>query len=254
VTIGEVAVVRKIEITGERLSLEADLQTRQPVRGDGGPGSAWILNLGADMTPVDRIEVNIADEAFVRNYRLEMSGPEETSPRFNRIASGSWRRRAGEGSQPMVAQFRETRAARLRLVVTDNRNPPLQVERVMYSAPARQVVFAAPEKGTSLRLYYGHEKAGRAEYDFAGNLPERLEPEPARATLAPRSDNPVFVPEPLPLTERWPWLTYAVLTAVTVVLAGLLVSLSRTAIRAHDASLDDEAAPQPVASADSDST
>ena len=118
--------------------------------------------------------------------------------------------------------------------MTDNRNPPLQIQSASYSAPARQIVFAPLEPGQPLRLYFGYPKAAETAYDFARNLPERLDPEPARTELGTRQQNPVYVPEPLPLTERWPALIYAVLIVVILVLGGILISLARAAIRTYD--------------------
>ncbi len=233
VKIGTLSVMRRVEIPGEDLVLPAVIGPREPVRGDGGPGSRWTLELGGDNTPVDSIQVSIQDQEFVRNYRVEAGGPLESDQPFRTIGSGVWRRRAGEPVQPMVATFDETRAARLRLVVTDNRNPPLNLQQVNFSAPARQVVFEPPED-TLVRMYFGNPKAEDPRYDFARNLPQKLEPPPDRAKLGPVVDNPVYEPEPLPLTERWPWLIYVVLSAACLVLAGISVSLSRTAISAHD--------------------
>lgn len=234
VPVESIRVFRRLEIPGERLRLTAELGPRQPVRTDRGPGSAWVMTLGGRKTPVDRIELEVADSDFVRDYEIEVGGLPDSREPFVRIATGVWQRRAGDPIKPLVADFPETRAARVRVSVTDHRNPPLQVRNAAYSAPARQLVFAPLEPGQPLRLYFGYAKATEAAYDFARNLPERLEPEPARAELGARQENPVYVPEPLPLTERWPALIYAVLSAVILVLGGILVSLSRAAIRISD--------------------
>jgi len=214
--------------------MEAKMGRRDPLRVDEKFGSAWILTLGGEQTPVDRLEVTVDDKDFVRNYRVEAGGPADSGQKFRRVGAGVWRRRAGEEIKPMVANFGETRAARLRLTVIDHRNQPLKIRKIEYSAPARQIVFAATEASQKLRLYFGNPEAERTEYDFARNLPDRLDPPPRRAALGPRVDNPVYVPIPKPLTERLPWLIYVVLSAVILVLVSILVSLSRAAIRAYD--------------------
>jgi hypothetical protein len=38
----------------------------------------------------------------------------------------------------------------------------------------------------------------------------------------------------LPLTERWPWLIYVILSAVVIVLLGILAGLAGAAVRTHD--------------------
>ena len=80
-------------------------------------------------------------------------------------------------------------------------------------------------------------------YDFARNLPHRLEPEPDRTAVNQRRDNPMYVPAPLPFTERWPWLIYVVLSAVCIVLGAIIVNLSRAAIAQHDAAAESVSSP-----------
>ncbi|MBC8356362.1 MAG: DUF3999 family protein [Planctomycetes bacterium] len=234
VAIGDVKILRTVEIPGEKLTLDAAVGKREAVRADAGPGSRWDLELGGDQTPVSSIDVQIADAAFVRNFNLEAGGPPNSGSPFTSVARGVLRRRAGEPLGPMRVEFSETRAARLRLIVTDNRNPPLQVERVQFAADARQIVFTIPQGTDSCKLYFGNPEAEDPGYDFARNLPKKLEPESDRATLGGRVANPIYEPEPLPFTERWPWMVYLVLGLACLVLAAIATSLSRTAIAVHD--------------------
>jgi len=127
-------------------------------------------------------------------------------------------------------------ARRLRLVVTDFRNQPLDVRSVTYSAPARQVVFEPkPELAQPLRLYFGNPKAAAPHYDFAEALPATLNPAPERGSLEAPTRNPEYHPPLKPWTERWPWLVYLVLGAAAAVLLGILGALGREAVRRHDA-------------------
>ncbi|HKI19350.1 MAG TPA: hypothetical protein VKA15_15795, partial [Isosphaeraceae bacterium] len=50
-----------------------------------------------------------------------------------------------------------------------------------------------------------------------------------------RQENPAYVPEPKPLSERWPWLIYVVLGTAAAVLGIMIVDLARQAIARHDA-------------------
>ncbi len=122
----------------------------------------------------------------------------------------------------------------MRVTVTDNRNPPLQLESVSYAAAARQVVYAPQTTTEPLKLYVGNPDAQQPGYDFARNLPEKLEPPPGRASLGTDYPNPEYSPLPLPLTERWPWLIYVVLSLASLVLVAILLSLSRTVIAQYD--------------------
>jgi hypothetical protein len=236
VPIKDVSVVRRVELPGEILTFPAEAGERQNVRGEGGQGSAWLIDLGGERVPVAQLEVEVENDEFVRDYYVEAAAG--TYNRFDRVRSKgerTWTRLAGEPKQPLVAKFDEVRTSRLRLVVTDHRNPPLRIRAVRYRAPARQVLFERPGAAQAeLRLAFGHPEAEAPNYDFARSLPERLETAPARARLESIEVNPDYVPPPKPLTERWPWLIYVVLGTISVVLAVIIFSLARSAIAVHD--------------------
>jgi hypothetical protein len=242
VDIGEVVVRRRVKVSGELDVRQVPFGQREPVRADGGPGSRWAVDLQGTGIPVDRLLVAVADEAFVRNYYIEAGGPAGSNERFWRVTSGVWQRRAGEPRQDLVAEFgQEHRASRLRLVVTDNRNPALNLESVRAAAPARVVIARRTDSPDGpWRLYFGNPKAEAPNYDFARNLPHRISPPPDRLTLGTRQDNPGYEPIPLPLTERLPWLIYVLLSAAVAVLALLIANLARASIQIAD--LREEAA------------
>jgi hypothetical protein len=233
-----VKVLRRVEVPGESLTLPGRLGAREPVRTDGVPGSAWTIALGGDHVPCERITCEVDDPEFVRNYRIESGGPPGEDTPFGPVTSGVWRRTAGSDLKPVVAEFPEIQASRLRLVVTDAGNPPLNVRSVTFGASAREVVFPGVDSTTagSLRLYVGNPKGFAPRYDFARNLPASLEPAPTRRTLSSRLENPDYLPEPKPLTERWPWLIYVVLGVIAATLGLIIVDLARQAIARHDAS------------------
>ena len=236
VEIGEYVVRRRVKVPGELDVRQVPFGAREPVRADGGPGSRWMVDLQGTGVPVDRLLVAVADEAFVRNYYIEAGGPPDSNERFWRVTTGVWQRRAGEPKQELVAEFgQEVNAARLRLVVTDNANQALNLQTVKVAAPARVVIAQRPAAVTGpWRLYYGHPKAEAPNYDFARNLPQKIAPPPERLTLGPRQVNPGYEPEPLPLTERLPWLIYVLLSAAVAVLALLIVNLARVSIQISD--------------------
>ena len=243
--ITEVNVLRHVEDPGERLIQDGTLQPREPGRTYGTPGSVWIIDLGGDNVPCDRIEADIADSEFARDILIEAEYP--TGPlgqlRFTYVGmtgESLWQRKPGVPKKPLIATFGEVQTRRLRLRVTDHRNPPLSIRSIKFSAPARQVVFARPaDEPGEPRLFFGNPLAELPVYDFARNLPTKLAPPPARSELKSAARNPDFVPPPQPFTERFPWLIYVVLSSVTVVLAGVIVSLSRAAISIHDTNVAD---------------
>ena len=245
VTIKSVKVVHKVEIPGEMLTLDASLGPREPARGDRGPGSEWIIDLGGNNVPCEQIDVEIDDTEFARNFHIEAEEPPGSFARFYRVSlqgSNFWQRREGEEKLPMVAKFNEVRTSRLKLIVTDHLNDPLKIQKVTFSAPVREVVFEKPSDDANVRLFFGNPEALAPNYDFARNLPSQLNPPPSRAKLSQIETNPAFTPPPVPFTERWPWLIYVVLGAVSLILAVIIISLARKAISIHDGQMETEQA------------
>ncbi|MBS0211177.1 MAG: DUF3999 family protein [Planctomycetes bacterium] len=265
ITITTVSVHRKVAVPGELVTWEAKLGPRMPVNSNGTPASAWDITLGGDLVPCEKILVDVAEEAFVRDYTLQAKGrpdavrpsggsPEweesyspprnarlgatyqtEAASYFRYPVSGKWQRRPGNERKAMEAKFgEEVRASQVRITVVDNANAPLTLSNVRVQAPARELVFAHTEGlKLPLRLYYGNPLANSPEYDFGRNLPEVLSPTPKRLELGAPTPNAEFRGSK-PLTERWPWLVYSVLGAACGALGLVLLNLSRATIAAHD--------------------
>jgi hypothetical protein len=66
---------------------------------------------------------------------------------------------------------------------------------------------------------------------FRSDIGARLPADPAfvplRLSLGLQRDNPIYTPEPKPLSERAPWLAYVVLAVASLVLAAILINLVR---------------------------
>ncbi|MGE0756370.1 MAG: DUF3999 family protein [Pirellulaceae bacterium] len=238
----QLQVWRHVDLPGERMTWPASLRPREPTRVLGTAGSTWILELGGEKNvPCSEVEVDVADAEFVRDVRIaaEMEAGPLHKLQFVELAvegDSVWQRRPGEPRRPMVLSFPEVQTSRLRLQVMDHRNPPLSIQSARFSFAARQVVFAPAEPAAApWRLYFGNPLAEPPNYDFARNLPEELVPAPVRGELGEVERNLDFVPPPQPLTERLPWLIYVVLGSVSVVLGGVILSVSRAATAAHDA-------------------
>ena len=227
--IASVTVYHAVQVPGEYVVRAARVESREAVSAYGAPGSAWILDLGGDNVPVEKLVFDVADNDFSRHYVLEKIEGEGTRAV---IAQGQWRRRPEELRKPLeIALPKEVTAHRLRLVVTDHANAPLDVRSSQYTAAARQVVFARKGLKAPVRLYSGDPKAALPHYDFAANLPPALKPAPQRVAIGPSMQNPSYRPEPKPWTERWPGLVYAVLATASAVLLVILGVLARKAVQ-----------------------
>jgi hypothetical protein len=229
--IKSVQVYHSIRVHGEEMTHGATLQPREPVRWNNEYASAWVIDLGEEGVPCERLDIQIEERDFVRPFMVERFEPGRSDPQV--IVAGELRPNDKNRSPTVPIILQQTVFARwLRLTIQDARNPPLTIGNVWYTAAVRQVVFRVPE-GTQppLRLYHGNPMATAPRYDFASTLPARLDPLPDRIELGALERNPQYVPPPKPWTERWPYLVDAVLAAACALLLAVLFVLARRAIR-----------------------
>jgi Protein of unknown function (DUF3999) len=198
-------------------------------RNQGAHAASWTVDFGSRV-PCDRLTLTIADESFYRPFEVEVADDPQ-NPRL--IANGYLSRRAGEEPKPITITFdQEEHVQKLRLQITDYSNPTLTIENIEASAPARELVFQLSQpQSAPLRLYSGNAKIAEPHYDFEKELREKLKTTPSEASVSSVLRNPAYVPEPLPFTERLPWLIYLVLAGSSLALGWILLSLARTTLR-----------------------
>ena len=198
-------------------------------RNQGAYSTSWNLDLGSRV-PCDRLTLNIADESFYRQFEVEVVDDPQ-SPRL--IAIGSLSRRAAEEPKPITITFnQEEHVQKLRLRIIDNANQTLTIQGIQASAPARELVFQLyKQQSAPLRLFFGNPKIAEPHYDFENELSTKLKEAPSEASVGDVVNNPSYVPEPLPFTERLPWLIYLVLATSSLALGWILLSLARTTLR-----------------------
>lgn len=217
---------------GERVRWPARLEGPEPTRDRGEPATLWRLDFGASV-PCNRLILEVGTEAFSRPYRVEDADDPQN---FRTVASGELAPPAEKPREPLMIDFAEISAHRLRIIFTDYRNPPLTLASVTGSAPARQIVFdRAGVTGHSLRLYFGNAKATAPHYDFETSVSRKLAITLVRCELGAVQPSPAYRPEPKPLTERAPWLVYVVLAVTVLTLALFLLNLVRGVNRGKSA-------------------
>jgi len=201
----------------------------QLLRNQGAPSSSWTIDLGARV-PCDRLALTIDDESFSRSFQVEVIDDPQN---LRLVASGELARRVGEEKRPLTISFdEEVHARKLRLLITDYSNPTLSISGIKAGAPARQMYFELKDPAAQpLRLYFGNVTATAPHYDFEKEWLVKLVAPPIPVTLNAFVNNPDYRPEPLPFTERLPWLIYVVLTISSVALALILLNLARAGVR-----------------------
>jgi hypothetical protein len=227
-----VRVRRSIHLAGEMTLTTGSMEPRDADRANARPASIWRVDLGGRI-PIEQVLLSVGDGVFSRPFTLQ-AVDDPAAPVL--LASGQLTRRENAPGQLKV-EFSERWARRLRLTVIDDRNPPLPIFGLTAQGAARQVVFdgASAAPGV-LRLYYGSARALAPRYDLAARVPAESGRMATRLTLGPQRENPAYRPEPMPFSERSPWLVYVVLAAAGIVLAAILVSLARASASSAAAS------------------
>ncbi len=240
ISVDEVAVLQTVTLAGERSEYPATLQERQPTRRSGALASTWLIDLGVSGTPCNRLEFEVADSEFVRDYEIEVEDATNVLGQalFRMDYSTErqpWKRTQGDAKSPMTINFSESFARRYRLTIYDHRNLPLTITSVKASGDKRQVILPKSDKlSQGVRLYFGNPNADVPNYDFSRGLPARLDLPPTPLALGDIVSNPEFVPPPIPITERYPWLVYAVMIGVCSVLLLIIFGLASHAIKIHE--------------------
>ena len=214
---------------GELSSWNVPVPPYQLLRNQGEPASVWTMDLGG-RGPCDRLSLEIEADSFSRPFQIEAIDDPQN---IRLVAAGELTRRVGAEHIPLVVRFdHEEHARKLRLLITDYNNNMLPISSITASAPARQLAFELKEPANQpLRLFFGNSKATAPHYDFEKDLPARSSTTPVRSGFGTVVNNPDYKPEPLPLTERIPWLIYVVLGVSSLALALILISLTRSTLR-----------------------
>ena len=220
--IASIGVLRAIHAKGETVPFPGTLEPREADPVQGRPASIWRIDLPGRV-PLQSLEFEIADRTFSRPFQLEIVD-DPAAPVM--LASGDLTRAQDAVMAPVRIEFAEQFAQHLKLTITDDRNSPLALTGATALSAMRQVVF---QSNGTVRLYYGNPKALAPHYDIASRIP--TEATGAQATLGPQRDNPVYRPEPKPLSERSPWLVYLVLTGACATLAAILLNLAKASAR-----------------------
>jgi len=127
----------------------------------------------------------------------------------------------------------EEHVRKLRLQITDYSNQTLTIQEIEASAPARELVYEVKQpQRLPLRLFFGNAKVPEPHYDFEKEVATKLKSPVRQSSVGDVIKNSAYAPEPLPFTERVPWLIYLVLAASSIVLGWILWSLARSGLRA----------------------
>lgn len=223
-TLREARVRLRVETAGVERFYPSTYPMREPTRQDDRPASRYSFPVHSGAIPVHGLQLDLGQAPFARPYRLLSGAGDEA----REIASGTLTSK-DEGSVSVTLHFEEAFVKELELIVTDDRNPPLDIYSAQPIGAARHLLFEAGGLSYPLRLYYGNPEAANPNYDYDKRIPAVLEEAPPPLPLEPRQLNPDYRAPELPVTERAPWLIYVVLAVAGLALLLLLRGVIRDA-------------------------
>jgi hypothetical protein len=183
--------------------------------------------VAAGRLPLSRLSIGTTSRNFHRPARVQRP----TAAGWVDVASGTlalyqlgdFRR------EELTLDFAETRSDRLRIVIEDGDNPPLEVAGVEGDAVDRRVEFVAAA-GRSYRLEYGSAAVEAPRYDADAVLAALGPGAPKEtAALGPPVVNPDYRPAPPPAAPPSRVWMYLAVVLMTVVLAWAVFQAVRRA-------------------------
>jgi len=221
---------------GERLARREEVLTPRWSRADE-PRSreTWLtLDLGARHQPYRAVVLDVEDERFFREARLEvredpiLSASDTIAPpeRWSGAGRGVvYRLEHGGESRECLRVDAVGRARALRLRLRNRDDQPLRVRGVSMVAPVERLLLETSRAG-EYTLTYGAPDLRAPTYDLARTL--REDPETEAAELGPPIRRDV-VADVLPWTERHPVLLWVGLLLVVAALGALTWRALRSA-------------------------
>lgn len=212
---------------GRSAPSEEALSPRWSVARDEPAGETWLtLDLGARLQPFTALVLDVADERFFREVRVEARA-DAPSPggraRWEEIARGQVHRlERGGRRQECLRVSASGRARVLRVRVRDGDDRPLDVRGVSVRVPVERLLFDAAGAG-EYRLTYGSADRRAPSYDLARTAgdPSAWGEAAVRVALSPPRRLSSAPGPGRPWTERHPALLWGGLTAVVLALGAL---------------------------------
>jgi hypothetical protein len=190
------------------------------------------IDTRADGLPGHRLAIRTTGVNFHRPVTVQTSSDGET---WKTILTGaeiySYDTPKFTGSHLDVV-YPETTARYIRLIILDEDSPPVIVKGIDIWSLRRRLVFLADPQ-SSYHLYYGNVQAPHPSYDIGRILPYLETGEIPEASLSIQATNVYYIEKSAepdrPLTERFPWLLPVVIGIAVVVVAVILLRITRQA-------------------------
>ena len=187
----------------------------------------WRMDFKQPDLGVDRLRLTIADREYARRASLWEWNAELDRP-GRRLASAVLFH-YGDDMQTVLRGFR-TNAAMLVLMIDQGDDAPLRVIGATATRPQQVVRFIMDAGVTApLRLYVLPDKAQEPQYDLARRIKEQEITAFAPLSLGPLRDNPAYAEAPPPVSERIPYLLYAIVGLLVLVLGAYMARTVRAA-------------------------
>jgi hypothetical protein len=172
------------------------------------------------LVPVSTVKLNIRSAFdFYRTFRIEYATDSFQTDKGMQYNYADLYTGTLTSLEQTEFDFPNTLAARLRIVIENNDNTPLQIGPVQLKGNTFDLIARFDDPTYSYAMYYGNEKASAPSYEigkFEDKIPDVLNP----ATIQKEETNPAFQSGTgKPLFENKIWL-WALMTIIIIILGG----------------------------------
>ncbi len=190
----------------------------------------WLFDLGATYLGMTELHLQFGDGDFARPARLQAWDPKRKRP--GRHLARAMLYRYGDDSQTALKGFAAD-AQRLVLVIDHGDNAPLPLTGATAARPKLEVRFLA-EGGITppLRLYVKPDEARTPNYDLAKRLAKRKDVQYTALAHGIVIENAGYAEPIPPLSERVPYLLYAFVVPVVLLMGWYIARVVKAGVPA----------------------
>ncbi len=212
------------EIKGESVALPAVMKITQKEKPQ--PATEIIVDLSYKNVPSSSMEFSVSDSNFKRNITVLSANVDNPADYTEIVATSLYLIKTPRFERTnTTVNYPETQARYLKVVIQNENDSPLTISGITVSGVPRKITFLALPDAKYV-LYFGNSRAAQPSYDIAEifNYIDRNSFIPV--SLGPIIENPGYRPgSDLPLTERYPWILWAAIALMILVLGGVIIRM-----------------------------
>jgi hypothetical protein len=184
------------------------------------------VDLASKNVPTSSIVLSISDTNFKRDVTLLSANVDEPKEYKEIMTTSIYSIRTSRFSRSNTSiEYPTVQARYLKIIISNESNPPLTVTGVTVSGVPRKITFSA-DTDTDYTLYFGNTRVKSPLYDIAKVFSYIDRSSFLPVSLGPIIENPDYIPgSDLPVTERYPWILWAAIGLMILIIGGIIIRM-----------------------------